>query len=57
MARASGRDANTVRIDIGIFERLALAEMAEKRGEADQVTLTRLIREAALRELVAKNAT
>lgn len=44
--------ANWTRIKLPPLERVALAGLAEKRGEPDDATLVRLIREAVRRELI-----
>jgi len=44
--------ANWTRVKLPPLERVALAGLAEKRGEPDEVALVRLIREAVRRELM-----
>jgi len=38
------------RVRVPLLERLLLAELAERRGESEEATLTEIIREAAIQE-------
>ena len=44
------------RIRLPLMERLALAELAEKRREPEEAVLAQLVREAVKRELTAEPA-
>ena len=44
------------RIRLPLMERLALAELAERRQEPEETVLARLVREAVKRELTAEPA-
>ena len=47
---------NLQKVRIPLLERLALLDMAERRGVSEEQALARLIRDAACRELIAPAA-
>ena len=44
------------KLQVPLMERLALADMAERKGKRDEELLADIIREAVRRELVCKDA-